>query len=81
MYSASPGSAENTMRAIYAIAHDQPCAEHAVVTWLIHWLYRYPHWPGTVYTDAAIPVQFQLEGCEPAWCADMPLLHTRVSPE
>ena len=29
---------ENTMHAVYAFAHQQPCAQHTVVTRLIHWL-------------------------------------------
>ena len=33
---ASPWGAENTMRAVYAIARHQPCAQAAVITLLIH---------------------------------------------
>ena len=68
VYSASLWSAENTVRAVYAIMHHQSCARHNVITQLIHWLYRHAQWRGTVYTDAAIPVRFRPEGYEPV-CA------------
>ena len=65
------------MRAVYVIVHHQPCAQHAAITGLIHWLYRHAQWQDTVYTDAAIPVKFQAEGYEPVWCTDVPLFAPR----
>ena len=80
LYSASPG-AQKTLCAGDAIPHHQPSAQHAVITCLIHWLYRHAQWQGTVFLDAAIPAKLQPEGYAPVWCADMLLLRTRASPE
>ena len=62
VYSASPWNAENTMRAVYAIAHHQPCARSAVVTKLIHWLGHHAKWNDKHYTDTVIPPELQPEG-------------------
>ena len=59
VYSASPWNAENTMRAVYAIAHHQPCAQSDVVTRLIYWLSRHAKWRNKHYTDTAIPTELQ----------------------
>ena len=80
VYAASPWTAENTMRAVYAIAHHQPCTQHTVVTRLIHWLHKNAHWHGTLYTDTTVPAEFQLEDYEPMWCADINLLPARGTP-
>ena len=50
------------MRAIYAIAHHQPCAHNAVVKQLVHLLTRNAQCEGTCYTDHIIPGVFQPEG-------------------
>ena len=62
VYSTSPLGAENTMCAVYAIAHHQPCTESAVVKRLVQWLPRNAQWEGTRYTDHVIPGIFQPEG-------------------
>ena len=55
VYCASPWGAKNTMHAVYAIAHCQPCLQHTAVARLIHWLHRRAQWNGTAYTDTSIP--------------------------
>ena len=77
VYSVSPWCANNTMRAIYAIAHHQPCKQHQAVTRLILWLNRNAKWDGSQYTNIVIPPQFQPEGYCPAWCVYMHLLRVR----
>ena len=74
VYSVSPWSAENTMCAVYAIAHHQPCTQCVAVKKLLHWLFRHAKWHGTEYTDTTIPTELQPEGYEPSWCTDIHLL-------
>jgi hypothetical protein len=76
VYSASPWNAENTMRAVYAVAHHQLCAQHVVVTRVMHWLFRNAHWQGTQYTNTVIPAELQPDGCTPVWTAELHLLRT-----
>ena len=76
VYSASPWNEEDTMRAVYAITHHQPCAQSDVVTRLIHWLSRHAKWHNKHYTDTAIPTELQPEGYEPNWCKDISKGHS-----
>ena len=80
VYSASPWNAENTMRAVYAVSHHQPCARITVIARLIHWLHRNAKWHGHRYTDNILPDQFQPQGYEPTWCDDMHLLRSQATP-
>ena len=77
VYSASPWNAENTMRAVYAIAHHQPCARSAVVTKLMHWLGHHAKWNNDHYTDTVIPPELQREGYKQTWSTDIHLLRVR----
>ena len=77
VYSASPWNAENTMRAVYAIAPHQPRARSVVVTKLIHWLKHNAKWNDKHYTDTVIPPELQPEGYEPTWSTDTHLLQVR----
>jgi hypothetical protein len=63
VYSASPWNAENTMRAVYAIAH--------------HWLKHNAKWNDKHYTDTVIPPELQPEGYKPTWSTDIHLLQVR----
>ena len=76
------GGAENTMRAVYAIAHHQTCSQHTVVARLIHWLHRNTQGCVTLhcYTDNVIPYHFRHENFEPTWCANMHLLRAWSAP-
>ena len=77
VYSASPWMAENTMRAVYAIGHHQPCPQATTVDKLLHWLFRNAVWDGSNYTDQVIPTELQPEGYTPTWCTDIHLLQAR----
>ena len=77
VYSASPWNAENTMRAVYAIAHHQACTQSDVATILMHWLVRHAKWNNKHYTDTVIPTELRPEGYEPNWSTDIHLLHVR----
>ena len=55
VYSASLWAAENTMRAVYAIGHHQPCPQAVAVDKLVHWLFRSAVWENSSYT------------CHPSW--------------
>ena len=77
VYSASPRMAENTMRAVYAIGHHQPCPQTTTVDKLLHWLFRNAVWDGCNYTDQVIPTELQPEGYTPTWCSDIHLLQAR----
>ena len=80
VYYASPWNAENTMRAVYALAHHQPCPEAQIVNRLLHWLFRNAHWHGTGYTDAIIPTEVQPVGYKLVLCADLHLPCLRAAP-
>ena len=59
VYSVSPWNAENTMRAVYANTHHQPCAQHVVVTKLTHCLFRQAKWHNTIslrQTHPRVPI-------------------------
>ena len=69
------------MRAVYAIALYQLCAQAAVCSRLHHWLRHHALWEGDQYT--CIPPDFQPEGYEQpgalistcskhCWCPDSP---------
>ena len=77
VYSASPWMAENTMRAVYAIGHHQPCPQTTTVDRLLHWLFQNAVWDGCNYTDQVIPTELQPEGYTPTWCSDIHLLQAR----
>ena len=77
VYSASPWAAENTMRAVYAIGHHQPCAQAVAVDKLMHWLFRNAKLDNSSYTDQVIPIELQPEGYTPRWCTDIHLLRAR----
>ena len=77
VYSASPWAAENTMRAVYAIGHHQPCPQAVEVDRLMHWLFRNAVWENSSYTDQVIPTELQPEGYTPTWCTDIHLLRAR----
>ena len=77
VYSASPWRAENTMRAVYAIGHQQPCPQATTVDKLLHWLFQNAVWDGSNYTDQVIPAELQPEGYTPTWCSDIHLLQAR----
>ena len=78
VYSASPWSAEDTVGAVYAIAHHQSCTQHQIATRLLHWLHRNTQWDGEQYTDIIIQPIFHPEGHTPAWCAVIHLLLART---
>ena len=80
VYSASPWSVENTMRAVYAIAHHQPCPQQQACARLLHWLRQNAQWDNNRYSGSINPPEFQPEGYTPAWCADTPLLLARTAP-
>ena len=77
VYSASPWAVENTMRAVYAIGHHQPCPQAVAVDKLIHWLFRNAVWENSSYTDQVIPTELQPEGYTPTWCTNIHLLRAR----
>ena len=51
VYSASPRAAENTMRAVDAIRHHQPCPQVVAVDKLMHWLFWNAVWENSSYKD------------------------------
>ena len=78
VYSASLWGAENTMHAVYAIAHHLPCTQQQASKRLVSWPNKNARWEDQQYTDQVVSVEFQPEGYTPAWCADIHLLRQRA---
>ena len=64
VYSASPWNAENTMRAVYAVAH------HVLNMWL-------SHGSCTGFFKTSEHAELQPDRYAPVWCADLYLLQIR----
>ena len=46
VFAASPWALENTVRAVYAVAHRMPCTRSTVVAQVLAWLENIPHGGG-----------------------------------
>ena len=80
VFSASPWSSENTMRAIFAVSHHKPAPKYLVVEKLIRWLRSNAVWDRCHYTDNALPPGVRLEAYTAPWSPDFHLLlHLAVS--
>ena len=78
-HSASPWDAENTMCAVYAVAHHELCTQQEASNRLVCWLNNKARWNNQQHTGRVITLDFQPEGCNPAWCSDVHLLRHRAN--